>query len=195
MEKGGLSAQLTAVGCTDSAGLCWGDEMRVGLIGQVRRVWAPRGIKVVQVVEYKRVWAYLNLAVNGVTGEVRWGWTENMKAVSIAPIVKQWGEEGVSVVIWDRARGHRGPAYGDVTVQLIEQPPYSPELNPPERVFEYLRSKVEGRVYDTIGAKKAAIEAELEMLAAAPDRVKSLAGWDWICESVNGLSSQNPVFQ
>jgi hypothetical protein len=195
LEKGGLSAQLTAVGCTDSAGLCWGDEMRIGLIGQVRRVWAPRGIKVVQVIEYKRVWAYLNLAVNGVTGQVSWGWTENMKAVSIAPIVKQWGEEGVSVVIWDRARGHRGPAYVDVPVQLIEQPPYSPELNPAERVFEYLRSKVEGRVYDTIGAKKQAIEAELERLAAAPERVKSLAGWDWICESVNSLSSQNTVFQ
>ena len=51
------------------------------------------------------------------------------------------------------ARGHRGPAHVDVTVQLIEQPPYSPELNPSERVFEYLRSKVEGRVYDTMDAK------------------------------------------
>ena len=83
MEKGGLSAQLTAIGCTDSDGLYWGDEMRVGLIGQVRRVWAPRGVKVVQVVAYQRVWAYLNLAVYGVTGQVRWGWTENMKGVSI----------------------------------------------------------------------------------------------------------------
>lgn len=194
MEKGGLSAQLTARGCTDSAGLYWGDEMRVGLIGQVRRVWAPRGIKVVQVVEYKRVWAYLNLAVNGVTGQVSWGWTENMKAVSIAPIVKQWGEGGVSVVVWDRARGHRGPAYADVPVQRIEQPPSSPELNPTERVFEYLRGKVEGRVYDTIDAKKHAIETELEMLAAVPERLKSLAGWDWIRESVNSLTLKNTVF-
>ena len=193
MEKGGLSAQLMAIGCTDSDGLYWGDEMRVGLIGQVRRVWAPRGVKVVQALEYQRTWAYLNLVVNGVSGQVRWGWTENMKAVSIAPMVKQWGEDGVSVVVWDRAPGHRGPAYADVTVQLLEQPPYSPELNPAERVFEYLRSKVEGRVYGTIDAKKAAIEAELEMLAAAPERLKSLAGWNWIRESVNSLSLPNTV--
>lgn len=193
MEKRGLRARLTDSGCTDSAGLYWGDEMRVGLIGQVRRVWAPRGTKVVQVVEYKREWAYLNLAVNGLTGQVHWDWTENMKGVSIAPVVKQWGEEGVSVVVWDRARGHRGPAYVDVAVQLIEQPPYSPELNPAERVFEYLRGKVEGRVYDTIDAKKDAIEAELERLAAAPERLKSLAGWDWIRESVNSLSLQTTV--
>ena len=194
MEKGGLRTKLTAMGCTESTALYWGDEMRVGLIGQVRRVWAPRGVKVVQVVEYKREWAYLNLAVNGLTGQVHWDWTQNMKGVSIAPVVKQWGEEGISVVVWDRARGHRGPAYVDVPVQLIEQPPYSPELNPAERVFEYLRGKVEGRVYDTIGAKKAAIEAELEVLVATPERVKSLAGWDWIRESVNSLSLQTTVF-
>lgn len=195
MEKGGLSTKLTAMGCTECTGLYWGDEMRVGLIGQVRRVWAPRGVKVVQVVEYKREWAYLNLAVNGVTGQVHWGWTENMKGVSIAPVVKQWGEDDVSVIVWDRARGHRGPAYVDVPVQFIEQPPYSPELNPAERVFEYLRGKVEGRGYDTMDAKKDVIEAELKLLAAAPERLKSLAGWDWIRESVNSLSSPNTVFQ
>jgi transposase len=195
LEKGGLRTKLTAMGCTESTALYWGDEMRVGLIGQVRRVWAPRGVKVVQVVEYKREWAYLNLAVNGVTGQVHWSWTENMKGMSIAPVVKQWGEDGVSVIVWDRARGHRGPAYVGVPVQFIEQPPYSPELNPAERVFEYLRGKVEGRGYDTMDAKKDVIEAELKLLAAAPERLKSLTGWDWIRESVNSLSLSNTVFQ
>ena len=33
--------------------------MRVGLIGQVRRVWAPRGVKVEQAVECKYEWEYL----------------------------------------------------------------------------------------------------------------------------------------
>lgn len=173
----------------------WGDEMRVGLIGQVRRVWAPRGVKVVQAVEYVRAWAYLNLAVNGVTGQVRWAWTEDMKGTSIAPVVKAWGEAGVEVLVWDRARGHRGPAYAEVQVKRIEQPAYSPELNPAERIFEYLRSKVEGVVYGTLAAKKRALEAELEKLAAAPDKVRSLAGWDWIRQSVAHLSNLNTAFQ
>jgi len=168
--------------------------MRVGLIGQVRRVWAPRGVKVVQVVEYRREWAYLNLAVNGLTGELRWDWTQNMKGASIAPVVKQWADEGVDTIVWDRARGHRGPAYQDVTVKLVEQPPYSPELNPAERVFEYLRSRIEGRVYGTIAAKLQAVEAELRKLAAAPDKVILLAGWDWICRAVTGLWNMNTAF-
>ena len=168
--------------------------MRVGLIGQVRWVWAPRGVKVVQVVEYKREWAYLNLAVNGLTEQLRWDWTENMKGESIAPVVQQWAEDGVEVVVWDRARGHRGPAYQEVEVKLIEQPPYSPELNPAERVFEYLRGKVEGHVYDTIVAKKEAIEAELRELSIAPDKISSLAGWDWIRQSVAGLWQSNTAY-
>ena len=195
MEKRGLRAELDEVGCTDIDGLYWGDEMRLGLIGQVRRVWAPRGVKIVQLVEYRYEWAYLNLAVNGLTGQLRWDWTENMKGVSIAPVVERWGQDGVSMMVWDRAPGHRGPAYEDVEVQLIEQPPYSPELNPAERVFEYLRAKVEGQVYGTLAAKKEAIEAELEKLAASPGKVKSLAGWEWIRQAVKGLPSPNTVFQ
>lgn len=165
--------------------------MRVGLIGQVRRVWAPRGIKGEQAVEYKREWAYLNLAVNGLTGELRWDWTENMKGESIAPVVKQWVDEGVDTIVWDRARGHRGVAYQNVKAKLIEQPPYSPELNPAERVFEYLRSKIEGQVYGSIVVKKQAVEVELQELSAAPEKIISLAGWDWIRQSVSALWNIN----
>ncbi len=175
-------------------GLYWGDEMRLGLIGQVRRVWAPRGVKVAQVVTYKREWAYLNLAVNGLTGQLRWAWTENMQAETIAPVVKHWAAEGLDCLVWDRAPGHRGTAYADVSVSLIEQPAYSPELNPAERVFEYLRDKIEGKVYDSLSAKKAAVETELEKLAAAPDRVKSLAGWEWIRRSVEHVSKPITAF-
>jgi transposase len=189
-----LSAQLAEVGCTEATGLFWGDEMRVGLIGQVQRVWAPRGVKVRQAVEYKREWAYLNLAVSGLTGQLHWDWTTNMKGASIAPVVKSWEAAGVAVIVWDRARGHRGPAYAEVHIRRIEQPPYSPELNPAERVFEYLRDKVEGRVYGTLEAKQRAIEAELAQLAVAPERVKSLAGWEWIRQSLSQLGL-NMVFQ
>ena len=82
-----------------------------------------------------------------------------------------------------------------MSVKLIQQPPYSPELNPAERVFEHLRAKIEGRVYGTITAKKAAIEAELTALASAPNKIRSLAGWDWIHQSVAGLWQSNTVLQ
>ena len=107
-----------------------------------------------------------------------------MKSISIAPVLKKWATLGWQTVVWDQARGHRGSAYEDVKVQRIEQPPYSPELNPAERIFEHLRAKIEGKVYGTIAAKKAAVEVELEKLANDPETVKSLAGWAWINRSV-----------
>ena len=55
-----------------------------------------------------------------------------------------------------------------------------PELNPVERIFEYLRGAVEGKVYGTLEAKMNAVERELQRLAACPHQVKSLAGWEWI---------------
>jgi hypothetical protein len=144
-----------------------------------------------QEVEYKYEWAYLNLAVNGLTGQLLWDWTEDMKGESIAPVVKCWGEDGVEVLVWDGARGHHGPAYEEVDVKRIKQPAYSPQLNPAERVFQHLRAGIEGQVYGTIAAKRAAVEAKLEKLAAAPTRIESLAGWDWIRQSVSGLLESN----
>lgn len=187
MEKGGLSAQLKEVAITESQGIYWSDEMRVGLIGQVRRVWASRGVKVVQKVEYKYDYTYLNLAVNGMSGDLLWQWSENMQSASIAAVVKQWAAHKVQCLIWDRARGHRGPAYADIDIQRIEQPPYSPELNPAERVFEHLRDKIEGFIYGSLDKKRAAVERELSQLANQPDRVKSLAGWQWIHDSLSTL--------
>lgn len=186
---------MEQAGVTDIEGLYWADEMRAGLIGQVRRVWAPRGVKVEQLLEYQREWAYLNLGVNGLTGELRWGWTETMKSEAIASVVQEWGTKGVKAVAWDRARSHRGSAYQHVEVKRIEQPAYSPELNPAERIFEYLRSKVEGKVYRTLAEKQESIEAELRELTANPEKVKSLAGWDWIRQSLAGLQQGNMVFQ
>nr|BAL53486.1 transposase [uncultured Chloroflexota bacterium] len=169
--------------------------MRIGLVGQVRRVWAPRGVKVEQLLEYRREWAYLNLGVNGLIGKLIWGWAETMKSEAIAAVVREWGAKGVKAIAWDRARGHYGSAYENVEVKRVEQPPYSPELNPAERIFEYLRSKVEGKLYRTLAEKQAAIEAELKELAANPEKVKSLAGWDWIRQSLAGLQQDNTVFQ
>lgn len=75
-------------------------------------------------------------------------------------------------------------------VVCIEQPPYSPELNPAERVFEVLRAEVERKTYATLADKCTAIEEALKRLAADPEKVKRLAGWCWIRESIAALSAE-----
>ena len=114
-----------------------------------------------------------------------------MKSDSSAPVVESWAAKGVEVVVWDGAKGHHGAAYDEAEVARVQQPPYSPELNPAERVFEMLRDKVEGVVYGSLAKKKQAVEAELQRLAALPERVKSLAGWPWIRRALASLNQNN----
>ena len=193
MEKGGLTAALTQAGVTQQTDLAFADEMRVGLCGQVRRVWAPRGVKVRQRVQWQREWCYLALAVDGVRGTLRWCWITSMKGTAIAEAVAAWHEQGIEAVVWDGASGHHAPEVRQVGVPLLQQPPAAPEVQPAERVFEELRRVVEGQVYATLAEKVAAVERELQALAADPERVKSLAGWQWIQEAWAALPSGNEV--
>jgi hypothetical protein len=190
-KKRGLKDKLTqaqrlhaqAPGARPARAVCFGDEMRVGLIGQVRRRWVPCGMKLRQAVEFVRVWAYLNLAVDPLTGRLWWEWTPNMKAVSISSVLASW-QEDIGTLVWDGAPGHKSKAYEEVDIVRIEQPPYAPEVQPSERVFHYLRDRIEGKVYGSLEAKKEAVERELEALAANPEAVRRLTCWDWIEEAL-----------
>jgi hypothetical protein len=137
-------------------------------------------VKIVQPQELRDDWVYLALAVDGLGGTLDWQWIPNMTSVPLAPVVTQWKEAGFPGVVWDGAASHRGTVVRDVELPQVLQPPAAPELNPAERVFEYLRGEVEGRVSATLADKQARVEALLTALADAPERVRSLAGWAWI---------------
>jgi hypothetical protein len=188
VEKRELTERLEAAGTSESVSdsVFFGDEMRLGLIGQVRRRWAPRGVKIRQPVEFTYEWAYLNLAVDPMEGALKWDWTSDMKAESIAPVLKSW-EDSLGAIVWDGARGHQGEEYDEVEARRIQQPPYSPELQPVERIFQYLRARIEGIVYGELDAKKEAVESELRKLVACPEKVRSLTCWDWIEKTLTQL--------
>ena len=73
---------------------------------------------------------------------------------------------------------------------LIGLPPYSPELNPAERVFEEVRRWTEGKVYHSIEDKVEAVEAFLTELESDPDRVRALCEWDWVHASIRGAHAR-----
>jgi hypothetical protein len=154
--------------------------MRLGLHGQVRRVWAPRGVKVRQRKQIAYRWTYLVLAVDGQRGELRWTWTTTVRKEALAPVVVAWRAAGLAALVWDSSGSHRARLVRDVGLPLIALPADAPERNPAERVFEEVRRASEGRVYADLDAKRQAAETILTALAADPQRVRRLAGWDWI---------------
>ena len=192
MEKGGLTAALDAVGLTATSRIGFGDELRLGLRGTTRRVWGRRGIKVRQRLQLRYEWRYLFAAVDGQAGRVWWNWIPSMKAEALWPTMAGLQEMDIlDGLVWDNAPSHRDADITDLDLALIGLPPYSPELNPAERLFEEIRRRVEGRVYATIDIKVAEVQAFLEELDADPARVRSLCGWDWITTAIASL--QHPL--
>lgn len=110
---------------THQTPLGFADEMRVGLRGMVRRVWGRRGVKVRQRLQLVYKWRYLFLAVDVEKGKVHWSWIDSMKAEMVG-----------AAVVWDGAPSHRDQRVHGLGLPLIGLPPYSPELNPAERIFE-----------------------------------------------------------
>ena len=164
------------------------DEMRVGLHGTTRRVWGRRGTKVVQPLQITYEWRYLVLAVDGRAGRLWWTWDETMQAADLLAAVDALKDQTpLAALVWDRAPSHRDEQIRALGLPLIEQPPYSPELNPAERVFEHLRGRIEGTIYPSLAAKVAAVDALLDDLDAHPDRVRSLTDWRWINDAIARL--------
>lgn len=154
----------------------------------VRRVWGRRGVKIRQRLQLVYEWRYLFLVVDGRKGTLHWSWIDSMKAEMVGAAVnglKQQTEVGA--LVWDGASSHRGELVRDVGMPLIGLPPYSPELNPAERVFEEVRRWIEGIVYRSIDDKVKSVEDFLSEFESDPNRVRSLAGWQWIDDAVEHL--------
>lgn len=168
--------------------------MRVGLVGTVRRVWAPCGVNVCQPVQMVRAWRYLVVAVDVQAGRLWWCWMETMHSEDVASVVQGWQRNtDLDAVVWDGAPGHWAALVQELGFPLVQQPAYAPELNPVERLFEELRRAVEGRSYGSLDEKVAAIEAELSRWDADPERVRRLTGWSWIQENVSLLPRPDPM--
>ena len=164
----------------------WADELRLGLHGQVRRRWTPRGVTLRLKVQVRYVWRYLALAVEP-SGRLHWAWLERCRKEPVAELVGRWQAAGLRALVWDNAPSHTATLVREVGLPLVGLPPYSPELNPAERIFQEIRRAVEGEVYADIDAKIAAVEAVLAPLAADPARVRRLCGWDWITDTLTQL--------
>ncbi len=178
------------LGCTLGQVICVADEMRLGLHSQLRRVWYKSGCALRQRQQMRFEWQWLYLGVDVLSGQLRWLWQANLRKESMAEALTQWRREGVDAVIWDNASVHKAKALRaleDAAPARAFLPPYSPELSPAERLFEEVRRHVEGRLYASLDDKRQAAEAFLKQLAKDKERVKSIAGWQWIQEALNSL--------
>ena len=176
---------------TRTAVVVHADEIQVGLLGQVRRRWGRCGVRIRQRVQRRRTYRSLFVAVDVRTGQVWHCWIDSMKGEEFVGLVR--GAEqttDIGAIVWDGAPGHRDERVGRIGLPLISLPPYSPELNPAERLFEAIRAEIEGEVYANLDAKCARVDAILARWDAHPEQVRSLVGWRWILHALEQLPEE-----
>jgi len=166
------------------------DEMRFGLHSVVRRAWGLRGVRIIKAVEQRYDWGYVygSLEVNGQGAEFSYLPTVSKEATRVhLEQISNTDQESVHVFIWDGAGFHH--LDGDVelpeNVRLIRLPPYSPELNPIEKLWDIVKDGTCNRLYDNLDALEEKLTERLRPYWEDAKRVKSLIGDGWILSEVN----------
>jgi len=121
------------------------DEARFGQQGTITRVWARRGSRPRAVRQTGYTSLYVLAAVCAATGAVSALIMPELNTAVVNLFLEQFSRElpaGVhAVLIWDGAGFHTGAELVvPSNVSLIQLPPYSPELNPVENLWHYLRA-------------------------------------------------------
>ena len=66
---------------------------------------------------------------------------------------------------------------------LLFQPAYSPEVNPIERLWEYIKEQLKWLRFEQIEELRAALQKELGKLTN--EVIASLTGWKFILEAIS----------
>ena len=165
------------------------DEARFGRISDVRRCWAPKPIRPVCQAMLTHEYTYAYGAVDACTGEfdslILPSVNTYCMQLFLDEMSKRYAQEKIVMVI-DGAGWHRsGALKAPQNIYLLKLPPYAPELNPIEHVWDELREKFfHNRVFASLDALEDQLAQGLETLEKNPETVRSIVSWDWIMESL-----------
>ena len=199
--KNGVAGKLESLGIKAGSRVkVWFmDEARFGLHTELRRVWTPRGSRPVVTRQIKYQWDYLYGALGAVSGEAHFA---HLPGVSL-----EWDEsylrnlaasdpEAIHVLVRDQAGFHLrdGDPRLPQRVRVIDLPPYSPELNPCEQLWDIIKDDTCNQIHATVGALREQMSATLRRYWEDTQSVLRLIGRDWFLSQLNAtLKTQMSV--
>ena len=162
------------------------DEARVGQKGSLEYIWAPIGSRPLAVRDNRHDSVYLfgALCPERATGAAIIMPAANTEAMNehLKEIATQVAPRAHAVMVCDGAGWHqRGKSLVvPENITLLPLPPYSPELNPMENVWDYLRgNKFSHTVWDCYDAIVRACADAWRWLIGDSDRIRSIATRSW----------------
>ncbi len=174
------------------------DEARVGQQGTLTRIWAKRGSRPRAPRDRRYKWAHLFGAVcparavgAGFVVPKANAWAMNLH---LSEISRQVAPGAHAVVVMDGAGWHQtgGRLQVPENISVLHLPPYAPELNPVENVWQYLRqNQLAHRVWSDYEAIVETCCTAWNALMAMPGRLASITRRDWACVPVPAATVNN----
>jgi transposase len=166
------------------------DESRFGLHTHSRRCWALRGQRVVIPQQQRYEWEYVYGALEVLEGGAQFRFMPSVNLDFSRDFLRQIAASDPAaehVVIQDQAGFH--PRAGDAglpeRIHLLPLPPYSPELNPIEGLWDQVQDVTCNRRHESLDALEETLTAALRPFWETPERVLSLIH-HWLHSQANG---------
>lgn len=147
------------------------DEARFGLQPQIARQWALRGERISASIKTGYSNFYLYAAVDPKGGEYFILELPRVDTEIVNIYLKELSETYSNkniLLIWDQAGYHKSKALqipANITIEPL--PPYSPELNPAERLWRWLRRHVcRNRLFKSLDEQAEALGQTIRSLSA-----------------------------
>jgi transposase len=162
------------------------DEARIGQKGRVCHIWWKRGERPPGLLDQRYVNAYIYAAIEPGTDTAFALILPDANGVGMQAFLDAFAEtiaknEHVALVLdgagWHSSKSLRVPK----NITLVPLPAYSPELNPVERVWLYLKDRfLSLRLHNDYNAIVAAASKAWKRLCRQTRRIASLTAYPWI---------------
>jgi len=165
------------------------DEARFGRINDPHRCWSPPHVRPDVCQQIVREYTYVYGAVCPADGHadvlILPDMTARVMDIFLAEVARRHPRDFI-MMIYDGAPCHRPSALHVPANMCVDTlPPYSPQLNPIENLWDDLREKFFPNLYfDSMTSVEHQLVSAARYYESQPQCVKSITGFPWIISNV-----------
>jgi hypothetical protein len=162
------------------------DEHRIGLQPILRRVWARRGQRPIARIRPRYQWLYLYGFVAPQSGQTEWWVLPIVRTDVFSQILAAFaqsvgaGKDKQVLLVLDGAGWHRSPKVQVPDgIHLVWLPPYSPELQPAEHLWQLTNEPLLNRSFQDLDELEALQCERCRHLQSMPTTIRQRTLFHW----------------
>lgn len=171
------------------------DEHRVGLKPILKKVWSKIGTRPIATVSHRYEWLYVYGFVKPKTGETHWYLIPRVNTQWLNVVYQQFAQDaGIFapkkiLLVEDNAGwrhevsplGHRSKkAVVPSGIEIEFLPPYSPELQPAERLWRLVDEPLVNQYFESIDEIEAILAKRCCVLSEMKHEISNLTNYHWL---------------